>query len=175
MCLQNQVTDLAELQHAHMQYLAQTHHHCLMSQSTREVRAIIEPVLQCIVDFTNSCRYVCCTMYAARQLYEHAMKCICCYLSSNRRCHCDAHNKCSRCEVMSFLVYVWPCRSSDNTVNDMQQLIQDEGCWSPVHRSIQEFQLRTSVLYKVLKYANGRGHYQELFVQLDFNKYYADV
>lgn len=57
-CLQNDVTDLAELQHAHMQYLAQTQHHCLMSQSTREVRAIVEPVLQCIVDFTNSCRYV---------------------------------------------------------------------------------------------------------------------
>ena len=70
-------------------------------------------------------------------------------------------------------MYVWPCRSSDNTVNDMQELLQDE-CWSPVHKSIQEFQLRTSVLYKVLKYANGRGHYQELFVQLNFNQYYAD-
>lgn len=66
------------------------------------------------------------------------------------------------------------CRSSDNTVNVMQELLQDEGRWRPVHESIQEFQLRTSVLYKVLKYANGRGHYQELFVQLDFNRYYAD-
>lgn len=63
-CLQNDVTDLAELQHAHMQYLAETQHHCLMSPTTREVRAIIEPVLQCIVDCTNSCRYVCGTAYA---------------------------------------------------------------------------------------------------------------
>ncbi|KAL3160660.1 hypothetical protein ABBQ32_010579 [Trebouxia sp. C0010 RCD-2024] len=116
----NDVTDLAELQHAHMQYLAETQHHCLMSPTTREVRAIIEPVLQCIVDCTNS------------------------------------------------------CRSSCNTVNDMQDLLQDEARWDSVHKSIQEFRLRTSVLYKVLKYANGRGHYQELFVQLDFNRYYAD-
>lgn len=63
-CLQNDVTDLAELQHAHMQYLEKTHNYCLMSQTTREVRAIIEPVLRCIVDFTNSCRYVCGTAYA---------------------------------------------------------------------------------------------------------------
>ena len=29
-----------------------------MSQSTREVRAIIEPALQCIVDFADSLRYI---------------------------------------------------------------------------------------------------------------------
>lgn len=71
-------------------------------------------------------------------------------------------------------MYSLDCRSSCNTVKDMQDLLQDEAWWDSVHKSIQEFQLRTSVLYKVLKYANGRGHYQELFVQLDFNRYYAD-
>ncbi len=41
-------------------------------------------------------------------------------------------------------------------------------------KKIQDFQTRSSVLYKVLKYASGRGQYQELFVQLDFNTYYAN-
>ena len=40
-----------------MQYLAQAQRHCLMSEDTREVRAIIEPVLQCVVDFIDSFRY----------------------------------------------------------------------------------------------------------------------
>ena len=49
----------------------------------------------------------------------------------------------------------------------------DEERWSLFNRQIEEFQVRSSVLYKVLKYANGRGHYQELFVQLNFNDFYA--
>ena len=52
-------------------------------------------------------------------------------------------------------------------------MLLDEERWSLFDRLIQEFQVRGSVLYKVVKYANGRGQYQELFVQLDFNDFYA--
>ena len=57
---QADVTDLADLQRVHMLYLAQAQQECLMSQSTREVRAIVEPALQCIVDFVETFRYASC-------------------------------------------------------------------------------------------------------------------
>lgn len=170
-CLQDEVTDLAELQHAHMQYLAQTHHHCLMSQSTRDVRAIIEPVLQCIVEFANNCRYVYETQICSRPTVIPVARH---QLSSNAPHYYGADSECSTCNTQILVPDVYlHCRSSGNSISDMQDLLQDQGRWSCVHKSIQEFQLRTSVLYKVLKYASGRGHYQELFVQLDFNKYYG--
>ena len=53
---QEGVTDVADLETAHAAYLAQAQHECLMSASTREVRAIMEPALQCVVDFANSFR-----------------------------------------------------------------------------------------------------------------------
>ncbi len=57
---------------------------------------------------------------------------------------------------------------------DLSITLLDEEQWSLIDKKIQDFQIRSSVLYKVLKYASGRGHYQELFVQLDFNTYYAN-
>ena len=60
------------------------------------------------------------------------------------------------------------------TDDSLQSTLQDQAYWCSLKNSFQEFQLRTSVLYKVLKYANGRGHYQALFVQLDFNNYYSE-
>jgi len=53
-------------------------------------------------------------------------------------------------------------------------LLDDDKQWSLLDKKIQDFQIRSSVLYKVLKYASGKGHYQELFVQLDLNEYYAN-
>ncbi len=40
-----------------MLYLSQAQRECLMSADTREVRAIVEPALQCIVDFADHVRY----------------------------------------------------------------------------------------------------------------------
>lgn len=57
---------------------------------------------------------------------------------------------------------------------DLSITLLDEEQWSLIDKKIQDFQTRSSVLYKVLKYASGRGLYQELFVQLDFNTYYAN-
>ena len=57
--------------------------------------------------------------------------------------------------------------------SSMSAVLKSEEKWSLLDKKIQDFQLRSSVLYKVLKYANGRGHYQELFVQLDINGFYA--
>ena len=102
-CLQDEVTDLAELQHAHMQYLAQTHHHCLMSQSTREVRAIIEPVLQCIVEFANNCRYVYETQICSRPTVIPVARH---QLSSNTPHHYGADSDCSTVtHKYSFLMF----------------------------------------------------------------------
>ena len=57
MCHQDDVLDLADLQRVHMLYLSQAQQECLMSADTREVRAIVEPALQCIVDFADHVRY----------------------------------------------------------------------------------------------------------------------
>ena len=57
MCPQDDVLDLADLQRVHMLYLSQAQQECLMSADTREVRAIVEPALQCIVDFAEHVRY----------------------------------------------------------------------------------------------------------------------
>ncbi len=57
MCHQDDVLDLADLQRVHMLYLSQAQRECLMSADTREVRAIVEPALQCIVDFADHVRY----------------------------------------------------------------------------------------------------------------------
>ena len=57
MCHQDDVLDLADLQRVHMLYLSQAQQECLMSADTREVRAIVEPALRCIVDFADHVRY----------------------------------------------------------------------------------------------------------------------
>lgn len=57
MCHQDDVLDLADLQRVHMLYLSQAQQECLMSAETKEVRAIVEPALQCIVDFAEHVRY----------------------------------------------------------------------------------------------------------------------
>ncbi|KAL0023111.1 hypothetical protein WJX77_002676 [Trebouxia sp. C0004] len=115
--VQDDVLDLADLQRVHMLYLSQAQQQCLMSADTREIRAIVQPALQCIVDFADHVR--------------------------------------SQGKVLPIV------------------LLDDEQ-WSLLNKKIQDFQIRSSVLYKVLKYASGRGHYQELFVQLDLNNYYAN-
>ena len=69
----------------------------------------------------------------------------------------------------------WQCVVCDRSQGkDLSVIILDEEQWSLLDKKIQNFQIRGSVLYKVLKYASGRGHDQELFVQLDLNKYYAN-
>ena len=72
-CLQTGVMDLAELQQAHMHYLMQAQHCCLMSDNTQEVRAIIEPVLQGIVDLAVSLRYVDGTCLCTRNGRDESM------------------------------------------------------------------------------------------------------
>ncbi len=57
--------------------------------------------------------------------------------------------------------------------DSVSAVLLDEQKWSVFDKKVGDFQVRSSVLYKVLKYANGRGHSQELFVQLNFNEYYA--
>jgi len=57
MCHQDDVLDLADLQRVHMLYLAQAQQECLMSADTKGVRAIVDPALQCIVDFADHIRY----------------------------------------------------------------------------------------------------------------------
>lgn len=115
--------------------------------------------------------------YYMKQLYVHTFTCTCkaeeLLFETTRHCFgTQSHTNTIQISVVS--EYILHCRSSCTPVSDMQDLLQDQARWTLVHKSIQEFQLRTSVLYKVLKYANGRGHYQELFVQLDCSKYYGD-
>lgn len=55
----------------------------------------------------------------------------------------------------------------------MQAFVSNNDIWSKVSQQRQDFSNRFAVVYKLLKYANGRGRYQELFVLLDMNEHYA--
>ena len=65
---------------------------------------------------------------------------------------------------------VLACR---NAYTSVEEVISDDTMWSNIVRKKQDFGSRCKVLYKLLKYASGRGRYQELFVLLDMNDFYV--
>lgn len=65
------------------------------------------------------------------------------------------------------------CRRQATGVQQIQEMVSDNAAWTQVLKQQQDFGRRCTVLYKLLKYASGRGHYQELFVLLDMNDYYS--
>lgn len=64
------------------------------------------------------------------------------------------------------------CRTA-HTDSDIQEVVSDDTVWSNIVKKKQDFSSRCKVLYKLLKYASGRGRYQELFVLLDMNDFYV--
>lgn len=56
MMLQNKAADLLELNEAHSKYMASARRVCLLSDSAKELRMIIEPMLQSALEFASIIR-----------------------------------------------------------------------------------------------------------------------
>lgn len=55
--LQSKAADVLELNEAHNRYMTLAQHVCLLSPSSRELRLILEIMLQSVVDFASIVRY----------------------------------------------------------------------------------------------------------------------
>ena len=55
--LQSKAADVLELNEVHRRYMTLVQHVCLLSPSSKELRVILEPMLQSVTDFANIVRY----------------------------------------------------------------------------------------------------------------------
>lgn len=60
--LQSKAADLLELSEAHSRYLATVQHVCLLSDSAKELRMIVEPIMQSALELVSITRYPTCMM-----------------------------------------------------------------------------------------------------------------